>query len=233
MNNQEKPDSRAALLCAAQKLFVEKGYEAVGTRELAEEAGVNLGAIQYHFGSKGQLFVETMKTLMEGEWPVHVYALLDGDNSSPRTAAVRFSRFIRAFLQDLLLSEEPQPCRMMVRELFTPTSNDTQMFEALVSTVTENFIRPVDSKMLTVFKAIAPGHPQADYGFAVHSAFALCLFYLTHGPFIERLRSVNIRDKGYLDGAANRITQGILRHLRCEESFINEVLREAARSEVD
>jgi AcrR family transcriptional regulator len=47
------------LLDAAEHLFGELGYDAVGMRLLAEKAGVNLGAATYHFGTKEALYVET------------------------------------------------------------------------------------------------------------------------------------------------------------------------------
>lgn len=47
------------LLDAAERLFGEHGYHGVGMRMLADEAGVNLGAATYHFGSKEALYVET------------------------------------------------------------------------------------------------------------------------------------------------------------------------------
>lgn len=55
--NQRKTKER--LLDAAERLFGEHGYDAVGMRMLADEAGVNLGAATYHFGSKDALYIET------------------------------------------------------------------------------------------------------------------------------------------------------------------------------
>jgi AcrR family transcriptional regulator len=49
------PDTRARLIGAARRLFAERGYAATSTRMIAREAGVNLGGIQYHFGSKQEL----------------------------------------------------------------------------------------------------------------------------------------------------------------------------------
>lgn len=46
------------LLDAAERLFAESGYDGVGMRALAQEAGVNLGAATYHYGSKEKLYVE-------------------------------------------------------------------------------------------------------------------------------------------------------------------------------
>ena len=47
--------TRAALIEAGLKLFGEKGFAAASTREIAAEAGANIGSIAYHFGGKGEL----------------------------------------------------------------------------------------------------------------------------------------------------------------------------------
>ena len=41
---------------AARKLFTEKGFDAVKTRDIAEEAGLNLALLNYYFRSKEKLF---------------------------------------------------------------------------------------------------------------------------------------------------------------------------------
>ncbi len=41
---------------AARKIFQEKGYAATRTRDIAEEAGVNLALLNYYFRSKEKLF---------------------------------------------------------------------------------------------------------------------------------------------------------------------------------
>lgn len=52
----DKPDKRQALMDTAERLFAERGFEAVSVRELAAEAGVNLAMVSYYFGSKEGLF---------------------------------------------------------------------------------------------------------------------------------------------------------------------------------
>lgn len=60
-NKQSDPSTTTeSLLNAAERLFAEHGYDGVGMRALADEAGVNLGATTYHFGSKEKLYVETV-----------------------------------------------------------------------------------------------------------------------------------------------------------------------------
>lgn len=45
---------------AARKVFSKKGYAATRTRDIAEEAGINLALVNYYFRSKDKLFNEIM-----------------------------------------------------------------------------------------------------------------------------------------------------------------------------
>ncbi|HVA98857.1 MAG TPA: TetR/AcrR family transcriptional regulator [Bacteroidia bacterium] len=55
---------------AARKLFTSKGYDAVKTRDIAEEAGINIALLNYYFRSKEKLFeiimVENMQKFFNG-----------------------------------------------------------------------------------------------------------------------------------------------------------------------
>ena len=61
----ERDSTRQILLDTAIALFGEHGYEAVSIRMLAETAGVNVAAINYHFGSKDDLYVGAIEALAE------------------------------------------------------------------------------------------------------------------------------------------------------------------------
>jgi AcrR family transcriptional regulator len=45
---------------AARKVFMQKGFAASRTRDIAEEAGINLALLNYYFRSKEKLFHEVM-----------------------------------------------------------------------------------------------------------------------------------------------------------------------------
>jgi AcrR family transcriptional regulator len=49
-------DTKTRILDAAEELFTEHGFEATSLRQLTTAAGVNLAAVNYHFGSKEELF---------------------------------------------------------------------------------------------------------------------------------------------------------------------------------
>jgi AcrR family transcriptional regulator len=53
-------ETKAALLRAAQQLIIERGYAGASVRELAAAAGTNIGAVNYHFGSRENLLNEAM-----------------------------------------------------------------------------------------------------------------------------------------------------------------------------
>ena len=44
------------IIVAARKLFTQKGFSATRTRDIAEEAGINLALLNYYFRSKQNLF---------------------------------------------------------------------------------------------------------------------------------------------------------------------------------
>jgi AcrR family transcriptional regulator len=49
-------DTKTRILDAAESLFMEHGFEATSLRSLTTAAGVNLAAVNYHFGTKEELF---------------------------------------------------------------------------------------------------------------------------------------------------------------------------------
>jgi AcrR family transcriptional regulator len=50
------PVTKGKILDAAEALFMEHGFEATSLRAITTAAGVNLAAVNYHFGSKEELF---------------------------------------------------------------------------------------------------------------------------------------------------------------------------------
>jgi AcrR family transcriptional regulator len=57
MNTSE---TKMALLQAAKRLVLERGYAGASVRELAAASGTNLGAVNYHFGSRENLLNEAI-----------------------------------------------------------------------------------------------------------------------------------------------------------------------------
>lgn len=49
---EEASDTKTRLLRVAERMFADQGYNGVSLRQLTAAAGVNLAAVNYHFGSK-------------------------------------------------------------------------------------------------------------------------------------------------------------------------------------
>jgi AcrR family transcriptional regulator len=70
------------ILDTAEELFMEHGFEATSLRALTTTAGVNLAAVNYHFGSKEELFQAVLKRRLDPMNQERV-ALLDRLEAEP------------------------------------------------------------------------------------------------------------------------------------------------------
>ena len=65
-SNEAGHETRERLLDAAERLFAERGLDAVSVRDITEEAGANTASIHYHFGSKLDLIAATLRRRADG-----------------------------------------------------------------------------------------------------------------------------------------------------------------------
>src|SRR5215212_65638 len=54
--------TKTAILLAAERLYADRGFGEVTLRDIVAAAGVNLAAVNYHFGSKDELIAELFVT---------------------------------------------------------------------------------------------------------------------------------------------------------------------------
>ncbi|PWG78107.1 TetR/AcrR family transcriptional regulator, partial [Pararcticibacter amylolyticus] len=66
---------------AAHKVFTRKGYAATRTRDIAEEAGINLALLNYYFRSKEKLFAKIMTDSLQ-HFMTGIKAVLNDETTS-------------------------------------------------------------------------------------------------------------------------------------------------------
>jgi len=223
-NAVQKIDTKHLLLHAAEELFIKESYAEVSTRAIAECAGVNLAAIKYHFGSKGNLFIECIRqmfTRQQQERPAFKHDTLPQNQEE---AAFEIARFIESFLQDVSCADERTVCRLMYREMLGGTSTDPELSEALVSTFVHEFIRPMDERLQHALRLVQPALSASEAELVVHSIVGQCSFYLTNRAFFERLRATNFSNEETIQRVLEHVVRFTLNGLAVDAALIDKVL---------
>jgi AcrR family transcriptional regulator len=120
-------DTRLRLLDAALDIFGRYGFEGATTRQIARDAGANLAAIVYHFGSKEALHNAVAEHvgnhIQESAGKALAAASDPAATASPKIAREMFRRLIENYVEIMLGSADAERwARFIVREQMQPTS---------------------------------------------------------------------------------------------------------------
>lgn len=92
--SEQREQTRERIVEAAVDAFVQYGYEAAGTRDIAARAGVTQGLITYHFDTKAALWRAAADHVFTGDVTAGLESLADDTSAATRREAVRqFVRF--------------------------------------------------------------------------------------------------------------------------------------------
>ena len=111
---QGEPVSRDAVLSAAKQRFATEGYEKTTLRAIAQDAHVDPSMVLYLFGSKEELFRESLRLIIDPE--VLVAALTGAADDDPDIG----TRMVRTYLR---IWETPDTAASMRVMLQSATSN--------------------------------------------------------------------------------------------------------------
>jgi AcrR family transcriptional regulator len=89
---------------AARKLFTQNGFAATRTRDIAEEAGINLALLNYYFRSKEKLFELVMKENVR----LFLGTMLENIKNTPRPFEDQLIFFVGNYI-DMLLENPGLP----------------------------------------------------------------------------------------------------------------------------
>ncbi|MBX7431930.1 TetR family transcriptional regulator [Mycobacterium sp. Y57] len=112
---QGEPVSREAVLAAAKERFARDGYDKTTLRAVAEDARVDASMVLYLFGSKQELFRESLRLIID---PGVLVAALAGDDATGEPDIG--TRMVRTYLT---VWEAPESAVSMRAMLASATSN--------------------------------------------------------------------------------------------------------------
>jgi AcrR family transcriptional regulator len=123
-------DTREALLDAAESLFAQHGVQAASLRAITQQAGANLAAVNYHFGSKEGL-VRAVFSRRIG--PLNQERLRRLDECERREGAIE--EVLRAFIEPVLRlrREAPEGSRQFARLMGRSFSEPNEEVRAIMT----------------------------------------------------------------------------------------------------
>lgn len=108
----EPAGTAASILTVARELFAQRGYDGTSVRAISARAGVNLGAITYHFGSKAGLYSAVIQSVV-GPLRERVVAVAQG--SEPPLD--KLAEIVVAYFDHF--AHTPDMPKLVVQQFFT------------------------------------------------------------------------------------------------------------------
>ena len=100
--NNPTASTRQRIIAAADTLFAERGFAATSLRSIAADAGVNLAAANYHFGSKQGLLAATLHARIT---PINELRLRALDELEARPANLSVDKVMDAYFLPFVSGE--------------------------------------------------------------------------------------------------------------------------------
>jgi AcrR family transcriptional regulator len=200
---------------AAGRLFAKKGVRATTVREICQKARANVAAINYHFGSKSDLYREVLDRLFGHALSRHP---IDAGQSDARTVRGRLHAFVRGFLLRVLDPERPAwHHQLLAREMLDPSpegraavERHTRQAREILGDIITEVIGPADEREIERCRCSIAGQ---------------CLHY--HGQGLRAQISPGLTDRAEsIEALADHITEFSMAGLRAVR---NRLKREAHR----
>jgi len=166
MTQQDKQagGTRAHLLEAAREVFAGKGYRDATIAEICQRAGANIAAVNYHFGSKEHLYVESWRLAFHRSLEVHPP---DGGVADDAPPEARLRARVGALLRRIV-DERSCEFAIICTELANPTG--------LLHEAMREAIRPLREKMTALVRELLGPHAsETQVRFCQVSLLSQCL----------------------------------------------------------
>jgi AcrR family transcriptional regulator len=190
-------ETRRQILDAAGEVFAEVGFGRATVREICQRAGVNIAAVNYHFGDKETLYTEVLRHSQRMAFEKYPPLLGLAADARPEE---KLRAFVRSFLLRLF---DNGPItrfgRMMSREMVEPT-------EALDALVKER-IRPMADQLRGIMAEILGRSPKDEtVRLCLFSVVSQCVFFHHCRTVISRLFPEQRLDAAVVEHLADHIT---------------------------
>jgi AcrR family transcriptional regulator len=178
-SRESKPtdEPRERILLSAGREFAERGYDAATIRDICAAAGANVAAVNYYFGDKQRLYIESVKHAHESR--ARQLPLPEWGAGVP--ADHRLHDFVHNLLERMLgLGQPPWQVQLMMREVLQPT--------AACRELVEDYIRPHFAILLAILDELVAGSlSEAELRRVALSIIGQCFLYRAAGDVVAML----------------------------------------------
>jgi AcrR family transcriptional regulator len=158
-------ETRDRILDAAERLFVEHGFESTSMRMITGAANANLAAVNYHFGSKDALIQAVFRRRLTALNEARL-AMLDRLEEEAAGEALKPSRIVEAFFGTALaLAEDTEHGGNTFMRLLSRTYNEPNAF--VRQFLAEEYAEVMDRFLSALFRAL-PGVPRQEVMWRFH-----------------------------------------------------------------
>jgi len=204
------PDAaQARVLEAAGQIFAAKGFEGATIREICQQAGVNIAAVNYYYRDKERLYIEAVKSACQEQ--DQRFPLPTWPPGTPGAGKLR--DYIRTLVSQMVGNHRSQWHRQLfLREMAHPT--------AACAELVREVIRPSAEVLSGILRELLPEVPEAKRWLIGFSIVGQCLFYKLAQPIVSML--VGEEEHRKLDAAllAEHIGQFSLSALGIEKTSL-------------
>jgi len=190
-------ETRRQILDAAGEVFAEVGFGRATVREICRRAGVNIAAVNYHFGDKETLYAEVLRHSQRMAFEKYPPLLGVAADARPED---KLRAFVRSFLLRLF---DNGPItrfgRMMSREMVEPTG--------ALDLLLEERIRPMADQLRGIMAEILGRSPKDEkVRLCLFSVVSQCVFFHHCRTMISRLFPEQQLDAAVVEQLADHIT---------------------------
>ena len=161
-SDHEESETRKAILRSAERLFATRGIEAATMREITADAGTNLAAVNYHFGSKQELAYALFDRLA-AEVCASRHAELDQIERDAGDKPVSVEAIVRAFVRPYVEGEESR--RLLMVRLIQQHRLEPS---AMTRRVSAAHFDPLAARMTKMLLRALPHLPARDVFWRYH-----------------------------------------------------------------
>jgi len=183
-------ETRTRILDAAEELFMQHGFEATSMRLLTARAGVNLAAVNYHFGSKHALIEAVFRRRLDPMNAERIAQLERLEQAGPRAASIE--AIIRAFIgESLRMIEDAKGGRNFIRLLGRATTEPSKPVRALIG----QLYAPVMERYKVAFERVLPQMPREELVWRMHFMFGTLSYTLAATDTVQLIAGCKPEDR--------------------------------------